>query len=241
MNKYASCERFYRARNIYAGTIAPPADLAIGSAAWVTQLFAIPATDLRKSSNIFMKSVGLYSNFADGLVFKSPAESINLTLIAYATTRTLLYNGIAAWVDATATISALVGTGTTFIADLPGSNYILVGDQYFQTAAGAPPTNFLVNLRQPALSTMPFSALYKLTPIISPPFVTTFSVRQLNTQFKLENFIDVTSLSTTPATDILFLVQPTQDATFLTKTIDASYSGDPVYFDVGIELEITPQ
>jgi hypothetical protein len=89
MNNNGGLERTFVARKVLEHTISPPNNLAIADAEWTDQLFygleginTLSAFQIfNQDANMFIKSIGLYCNFADGLVFHTPEYRINARLI----------------------------------------------------------------------------------------------------------------------------------------------------------------
>lgn len=76
--------RTFLARNVLGPKqIIPPADVTLLESDWLTQLVEFGPQTLDDQSNLLVRRVGLFSNFADGLVFKNPYERFHIQLTAY--------------------------------------------------------------------------------------------------------------------------------------------------------------
>lgn len=247
MNRYGSIEKTFWARNVYQGTfaVAPPADLTILNTDWHQQFLFNKYTLLDAVSintNIFVKNVGVFCNFADGLVFKTEIDVIDLAIQAF------VIAPVAPPVVGTITLSpaSRAVTGVGFAPLLPGSiirsglyTYIVeaIADDNNATLTDFP-KNTLVGAAWAQWGATGPSVVINCT-----------DIRSLNQFIPVERFLSPVAFSVTDPSFLLMLMvfdinqitgTTAHNVTFLTKSIDPAFAGDVVTMDVGITLEYTP-
>lgn len=247
-NKYSSILRTVRARNVYEGVIAPPADLTIVSGDWVQQVLQDRANIQSVQSNFILRRLGIFSNFADGLVFKNANERINVRIFAQAYTRTLLTGTLQTTVGS----KAVTGVGTSFTTEVFTQDILAIpasGDQYsYHIVDGDPADDFNLNLTDYA----EYNAITPAYKLISQPSFVQFNYRhisELNYMYEIDEFFSPLQFATPALTDIVILAAINQsslnfsasDIDFLTKSISTDFVDDVVHFDVVAELEFTRQ
>jgi hypothetical protein len=243
-NKYFSVLRDYVARNIAEETLSPPADLVVDGAGvdfkeqLATHHFI---NNPEEHGNIILKEVAVFSNFADGLVFKSANESIDLNIRAIATKT---------WSDignVSTTLGSKTMTGAGFIANLNPDDIIRIanaGSWYFAIIDSVTDDNN-AELRDYAQITLTAQSGDTLTDSSGDNYIFR-NIRALNTFYKAEYFFTPSTIVTGDLTDLLVVVQPNfnlgtihDDVTFLTKSISTDFEEDAVYFDAILRMEVT--
>jgi len=254
MNKYSSVNRFLRARNVVEATIAPPADFTIAAASWVPQLFTPNRNNdntypvsINNNSNLILKSLGVYSNFADGLVFKTPADRIDVDITVGMYSQ-LTHAGTVTVVQGTKTVT---GLGTNFGGLLSVGSIIRIGDCFYIVASfdGVSPNTILYTTDYIKVSTagVPW---WEMAIGVSPAQDYFYEdISQLNTQFPIDKYCFPSLYGATGATTVLItgkvnlwtsiasVIRSNHDITFMTKSINTAFVGDTAFFDLGIELE----
>lgn len=251
MNKYASQSRVFRARNVVeGGALAPPADFTMTSAMIKTQLLQ-PDRTLNLNGNFNVQQVGVFCNFADGLVFKDARYRLDVLITA----RTFVQagadlTGVLTFDPSTKNVTAPAGTGA-FLAELVAGDYISIIAPGFKEYAivNTITNNDLLALRDyPFLS--PPGLLYtarKLT--ASGGTASAFLIRdisELNYFHACDAFLSPNAFSVAAATDILMTATIQQRVNgggaisipFLTKGIDVAFTND-VFFDIVANVEYT--
>lgn len=71
-NKYSSVSRTMRARVLDNGTISPPTEINPGTINLRVNVLNTNRDYMNPNSNFVIRRIGMFSNFADGLVFKDP-------------------------------------------------------------------------------------------------------------------------------------------------------------------------
>jgi hypothetical protein len=239
MNKYQSLTRSFRARNIVEKTIAPPADLSIASADWVTQIFGAYDFDMNvanvykrpwnKDSSLMLKSYAVYSNFADGLIFKTPSKRIDLQIYNGAFSRGAAITGIQFTAGSKAVTSAVIDLNTVLsVGDFIVSN----AARYYRITSIAG-NGLSATISDYALATSaalaPHETIYPLVPdSLSTQYVAVHDVSQLNVPFMCEQYLNPLTYASTGMTDVLLWCTPvigidTAAATvFITKPMDTA-------------------
>jgi hypothetical protein len=244
VNRYDSTERRIVARNVYEGTIAPPADLSIAAGSWVQQPFHVGYNYLggaiySSEGNLFLKRVGLFSNFADGLVPKTPARSL---IVRIEPGRYFVNPTPAGSVTFTAGSKTVTGIGTTFTADLPAGSIVQSQSNYIYRVASLDGVNpdTVAYLSDYALYTEPGVIYNCLTSAVSAIYALSFGFRTLNEMVPVEKYMPVSSIGAVGTKIILQAAVSSSDGgnmDFLTKSIDSLFAGDTAFFDVQAEIE----
>jgi len=269
MNKYNSYIRTYTARNLlWDGSalqgaaprglhaLNPPNDVIIDQSSvnlyeldLVTGIF--DTTDSghegwKPQSNLSIRRVGLYSNFADGLVFENIEGRMGLTINAN------LFKITAKTGSIVFTKGSNLVTGTGLIAAFPlGFGYVVNG-----LSISVPPLFYARNVHMLyviddtnarisdyAFTTRNMALINTLDVVGSNIFFTLTSVPSLNCMYETDIFFPVSNtvsgynvfLSATPYIDSI-------DSTFNLKTIsiDTGYVDVNISLDAIVEAEITP-
>jgi hypothetical protein len=255
MNAYGSVVRTLSARNVLETVIAPPMSVSVLPADWKGQIFqdtmwvsSIGVPPWLKGSNLILRRVGLFSNFADGLVFATPCQRLRILIEAYPYTLGAQLTGSVSW---PADSKTMTGTLTAFNTELYPGAVVKI------RAGGAPcpilgivetvlsPTSCLMSDYGPGGAN-----LANLVTVIPQPVAAWLvGVSLLNYMHEAERFIPAGVLggnldtfflkaSIVQGSGNLPAVQPVE---FLTKTIDTAFARDSAFFDVVADLEITPR
>jgi hypothetical protein len=253
MNKYGSIEKTFWARNIYQGAFpgVMPADLVIAAADWKPQLFINKLSTIDSigiNTNIFIKNIGLFCNFSDGLVFKSYTDVMDFKVFGFiANPRVPAVTGTLAVSPASKTTTAGAGfAGLAAGSIIKAGNYFYIVDTVNGGGTSITLTDFPKVTQAAGTAWAEWSAL-------SPFFTITISdLRVLNTFMPLERSISpanvVTPASLTSSSVLMLRIDEINDLTgadahdinFLTKSVDPAFASDVVTIDAGITIEYTP-
>jgi len=251
MNQYASSLRSFRARNLFETTITPPNDLTVAYASCKRQVLNRYQPLVNIQSNLLVKRLGVFSNFADGLVFKNNAFPLGVTLSVAAYTRTLL---AASFFNIAAGSKAVAGSGFTGLTN----NTILM----LAVHGSAPSWQYFILDGDPASdNAMTFTdysdttgndpgLMYKLTVVPGSAFFYYSWISELNYMYEIDKFLTPLAYGSAGMTDLVIQVFLNQglgrdyydshDTTFLTKSVDTAFAASAVHFDVVADLEYTP-
>lgn len=253
MNRYASIEKTFFARNVYQGALAAvlPADLVIAAADWKPQLFVNKYSvidPISINSNVFIKQAGIYCNFADGLVFKSFKDVIDIKVFGFIANPRILPAPVTG--NFVGSPASKTVTGTNFNLLSPGS-IIKVGDYFYciDTIAGGGLSSVLTDFPK---ITQGAGSTFEEWVALSPFFTFNLTdLRNLNCMYPVERFISpsnvVAPASLAATSKLLLLVSginaltgmDSHSVTFLTNTIDSTFASADVSFDVGLTIEYT--
>lgn len=265
MNKYTSINRTLRARNIYNTTINPPNDLSLASANFDLQLLtkykdsrstvSIVESYFNENANIIIHSIGVFSNFADGLVFKERDERLDIKLNVVAATRTALTGTVTTAAGST----VLTGVaGTTFDTELVAEDIIMadpaVSPGEYHIIDTTPVAANVGALRDEAKDSEAAITFYRLDPVGSFQYAIT-NISELNKMQDISLLIQPRLFSTSAATELviqatcnragllapfILLAEPDgHNCDFLTKSINATYATDAIHFDIVADVEYT--
>jgi len=270
MNRYSSTGAFLRARNLFEGTIAPPADFTVAAATCKKQLFtqvsplATPAgegpNELNFNSNILIRSIGIYSNFADGLVFKNASNRFDVKIGAANYSASAFLAGSVTFTEGTKQVD---GAGTFFTT---GAIPLVAGDIIKLGTAGPAGGEryYVVDYIDPVLvDTRLFVTDYlKDTiggagrPVVKMIFPVAGSqqnyycedIGEMNMQFPIDKYMYPSLYGGAGGNETIITVElnvihpdyrVAHDTVFMTKSVNVAFAGDPCFFDAGIELEYT--
>lgn len=258
MNNYASSTR-----RIWSGecwdvsgymvtppAIDPPNDFTMASAAYdmLYRVAALNTLTINNNSTVVIHNMGLFCNFADGLVFKEFSQKIFCVIRASIFTVPVApITGTGYVSTATCDSPVLTGVASAFLTDIPLANtYLYTTAGYAAKTCGVPTSNTTVRLH--STYPIPFAApgipWYKLVSMTANTVSRTFEVgKTFNTMVPVELFINPSTLLSTPANVGVLVIETAlyvkQDVVFLTKSIDTAYKTDVVKMNVGLDVECT--
>jgi hypothetical protein len=254
MNQYGSITRTLTARNVLEKSLNPPSTVSVLPADWAPQIFqdGIQSNGTpywMTGSNILLKRIGLFSNFADGLVWNTPSQRLKILIQA------VPYN-IGAVVPGTqhlwaANSKSLFGMGTTYPVDIPAGSIVK------NVTGGAPSPQLGIVMSTPAVGLALMSdygpggdcttTLHLVS--VAGQVISTYllNVSQLNTMYEHEMYMPASVLGGNLTS---FFLKATvlqgngndpalQSMDFLTKTVDPLFAGDIASFDVVADIEMT--
>ena len=263
MNPYNSMLRTLRARNVFEGVMpAIPANLSIAFDDWKPAIFntieggdigapfSVDQTFLNINSNMICKRIGLFSNFADGLVPATATPGVDVIVRVASFTRG---NPASGGMTVTGDPSSKTMTVTAgAIADLSAGDWILLTEgenqlinkdfrEYAQVLSVNVPGGTFDLYDYPKFD-YSNSILLALTAISeSSRFVTQLDIAELNVMNHIDTFFTPAEYSSVAATDIIIFGQvvPNGTSQWFTKSINTAFAGDVLSFDLVGDFEIT--
>ncbi len=187
---------------------------------------------------MIVHELGIFANFADGLVLKTPANRFNAFITVGGYSQGTALTGTVASTIGSKTIT---GVGSLFSAELtPGG--VIEDDLNNMYVVDSITNDLSAELTDYALITRPAGTWYGMSAGGSSTWQT--DITQLNYMFRQERFNSNALFSAAGAQQIGIRVsvqnQDTASAVdFLTKTIDTQYNGDLVIFDAIVDVEFT--
>lgn len=240
MNKYGSANRFLHARNCFEGIVSPPNNLVIAHTDWQEQLFTTLQLQ-NPDANFIIRSLGINSNFADGLIFANPEDRLDIIVTARGLSCDAAITGTVNLTEGDKTLS---GGGTTqFVTDgVSAGDFLLIGGRLYLVASVTDEDN--LELSDYAKLTAATQACRETTVLGSFPFLFE-NVSIFNLMHSVEEFIPLTSLLAASPDSIVITAKVNQDfdatnrhsVTFLTKTISTDFDEDALYIDILGEFE----
>lgn len=243
-NKYGSITRTFILRNWYEDTLNPGTDVVLPSPVSMgvasNRFFPYFTRDTNKDTNYVVSRVGVFSNFADGLVLKNPADRIDVALSFSAYLEKESYSLNFTYGSKAVTLAAGTtgwGAGTlqqVLVSELPGrpgatARYIDATDaangvlnDYWDQPSGA---RTCKNLQ-----------------FVDGSTFLRFGLSALNCMINLNEFAQPFVFSTAQNYDAITLGGALNDdhtATFLTNIIDSSFADEKVIFDIVADVEFT--
>lgn len=255
-NKYASTCKLYTAPHMVADkTLSPPSDFSLAPAECYEGVVDVQPGEWNVNSRLIVREVGIFSNFADGLVFKNIYEKMSLKLTA----TTLSTDHVLAG-TATTTLNArgIVGAGTSWNT---GADQLVPGDVVLVTTPNTSQycvVNTVTNDTNITFTQYPKMASGNVTlTLLSRPAATLQdktgfrNISALNTFYDIDWFINP-RIATNDHQPVIFVKinsgfdvagQPPSisqhSTTFLTKSISTDFADDHVSFDVLFKCEVT--
>lgn len=253
-NKYGSNLRTYTARNLVWNVepstppipynINAPVDLGIAAAGMLPVFYKAQfplGFDWNRNSRIAVKRVGIFCNFADGLVQKMNTNRLSLYVVIGT------YGQVAIGSN---TIS--LSRGSNIITG-PDLSSIQDGTILFDTIHKIPyyvtrlPGNLPneVYLTDYAIDDFEDESIQKLDPGYEQYFNIS-NIATLNTMYEAEISFPLTPPADDPFQHLFVSCRLVIDGVyespyaFYTKSINPSFNGSPVCFDSVVELEVTP-
>jgi len=237
-NEYDREVRQFCAPAIAAEVLAPPADLTISTQP--SPSFLIPGGTVSPESILKLRRIGVFSNFADGLVFKNPEEYLTPVVRLYGvlTPSPVVYTGA---YTSTAGSKVIAGDFT----GVPASSVIR-----FVPSAAALPTVYQIaslpgtgaNVTVVGYVPAGTGTYTVMTATVAGEVYRQYGIRTLNVLEEVNEVLDPGVNALEDAEDVVLFCQLNETGTdFLTKTIGVTFADDTAYFDGVIELEYTPQ
>ena len=245
-NLYSSTVRRFISSPLNVDTIAPPADYTVAAGSYSSFMYTKgPAIALQPllnpDSNLIIHNIGLFCNFADGLVFKTPIPFI-MQLRAETYNRDAVLPLLTGVVSATAGEQKITGGGTTlFNAELAAGDVIVLN--------GMPIRIDSVTNDDEAITVEYIPLTVASEPFIQKLAVTgadnseTMFVSTLNDMYPTTSFINPVALYASPSAFIFLrgLFKNDINMDFLTKSVDTAFDGDLVYWTVQADIEFTQE
>jgi len=236
-NKYFSILRQFRVPNVLdEETLAPPADITNLGVAYY-QIADIPPGTISPQSKVVVRRVGIFSNFADGLVFKEPFGNFQATIKLYGA-KVLAGGRTGTYANPYGSKTVVGLTGS--IDGIPSNGIIKLDDgragQYGIVEYGGVGNTLLQNY-----ATVNAGAFTEMQGVAGSEKLRIFGIRTLNELQEVNEFLDPGVDILTTATDVLLAATIDNAPDLLTKSIDASFAGEKVTFDLVVELEYTAQ
>lgn len=251
-NLYNSSVYHITARNVLEKSINPPVNLTIDADpvefVWQIARDTHGNTNVwNKNTNMFIREVGIFCNFADGLVFQTALNGFEIQLFYAPVYKSAALAGNATF-DTTA-LKNVTGVGDSFSTDFIKHDIILDANDYPYLVAETPLVDNSLDVTD-YIRADSGGDYYKASFNFTLPVALLTDIRQLNTMYTLNKYVDVASqialISPTLQTPDLALlivdlhaVNTDEDISFLTKSVSTDFVGDPVIFDVILGVEFT--
>lgn len=248
MNSYGSSIRTFTARNVLE-TVMPlsPAALTIAVNDWVPQIFETGqrtgtggTSQIIQASNLILRRIGLFCNFADGLIFRTPYANpvITITAVPYSVSATP-FTGT---VNVLATSKSVDGVGTQFITEgLVAGSVIRIGGRLYTLAANPSAETGLGCLTLTDYAHTANNASVYQVNVNAQVWSGAFRwINNLNYMYERESFSAISLLAGNLSNYFLRAsVSQAASADYMTNTVDTSFEDAPVIFDVVADFEIT--
>lgn len=244
INKYGSVLRTYIIRNMYEDALASGVDIVIPAGAPPLRTAPQFTIDMNPQTNISIDKIGVFSNFADGLVFKNPYDRIDVTVdtvafqnMSNSYTLQFTYGSKAV----TTTIGApgwTIGIETAIAITDPETGRITVMN-IMPTAVDA---GDLEDYWMYTTAQVQCNALQPVS--IDNPIEQFHTISTLNCMYNFSKFEEPFLFSGGNPYDYVALraslnYWSPHTTTFLTNSIDPAFDGNTVTFDLVLDIEFT--
>lgn len=247
-NEYASVVSLVSAINVFEGTINPPNAFSMPRANIVPQPVYEPLQRPSKDTNIFVRRMGIFSNFADGLVFGKNASRIGARLLATTFQKDETVSGTITFTrDSKAITSGDIDLTTIeYMREINASN----PSQWFYidaatAAAGA--ANLFNYSRLDGAKAVPGAVEVLSGSFSNGVAISVYDIPALNTMVDVNYLLTPSEVSTAAGMsswDYIGLFGSIDldgtDMSFLTKSISTAFASDDITFDLVAEIEYTP-
>lgn len=192
------------------------------------------------NNNLIIRNVGIYSNFADGLVPKDRNGELSVTVTAFGFQKSTQLTGTLTFVRGSVNV---LGIGTLFTTELTPGEFIYdpTTGQGIIVQTITDNLNFIARNIPTITPSTPID-MYK---VVQNGFDIqgAWRIQNLNEMIVVDQFM-TPSLWATSASDITVLMarinvisSTLNTFTWLTKSIDTSFSGDEVTLDIALDIE----
>jgi hypothetical protein len=238
-NRYGSVLRSFTIRNIYEAVLTTGTDIVIPQNQ-LNRTVSDFSYNTHQETNFIARKIGIFSNFADGLVWKNPADRADLTtdflVFEYADSYTVNVTYGSRAITASAAVWPAL-TNISIAIDLPNN---LTGVFIISTATTS--TGTLEDYW--SYPTNPNLAARNLTQIGAFETWTMKNLSLLNCMYEYNEFAQPFVIGQGNSYDIIAMrvalnADTNHTTTFMTNTIDSSYDSEKVYFDIVTEIEFT--
>lgn len=220
----------------YDNVISPPNDFTLPESAITNNFyFRLDQNFIDENTNYRIRNIGVFSNFADGLVPKNPGFNIKVSFGIQGYEYDSDVTGTSTPVPGSKIVT---GVGTNYTAELSVNDTITEGRYLYHVASVD--SNTQITLREYVQDDSFSTSLDKLSFTAASSSVITDIPVVLNAMHPVEEFIPVEFFSSTP-TYIGFYgrLSHVGDIDFLTKSISTDYDGDSCFFDIYADVEYT--
>lgn len=239
-NKYFGVQRQFLAKGVYSAAINPPNNFTVPTVAgFATTIVDIDQESIDPDTNVILTEVGLFSNFADGLVLGQACQRLLLGFTARAFRDDPTVGDLQGAVTINTCSKAVTGAGAAFDTELADGDYFAVGSWVYKVD-GNPAGANLMNIAYWPPQNHSGSTGTKLQQVGTQTF-RRVEITDLNMMVPVNEFLTPALFSSTAVTKMAIEVSFLQgvDLIFLTKSIDTSYADDPCFFDVRLGIEYT--
>jgi hypothetical protein len=194
---------------------------------------------LNPDSNLIVHNIGLFCNFADGMVFKTPIP-IHMALRAETYNRDAVLPLLTGVISATAGTQAISGGGTTFFAtELAAGDVIVLNGMPLRIFHVTDDDNAETYEYIPV--TVAAEMFVQKLSVTGADNTETMFISTLNDMYPATSFVHPVALYALPSAYIFLrgLFKTDINFDFLTKSVDTSFDGDLVYWTVQADVEFT--
>lgn len=258
-NPYSATNRIFVARNVlHEKTISPPNDLTVAPADLRTVALGILPFQLNPNSRIVVRRVGVFCNFADGLVFKNQHQRLDISARGIGITNSSALTATATTALNSRTLTG-VGTGDDpTLADGDLLQIVKSSPARFQylVVDGAPAAASTDVTQFPLFASAGNVTVNKLTIGGSEDRDGIIQINTLNVMHDWNWFVDPGTFNVTSISNIAILMSMNEnieiggggvgnltvdehDTVFLTKSISTDFDGDSVWMDIVTECDVT--
>lgn len=230
-NKYFGVVRQFVAKDVYHDTISPPSDFQISANGFTTTMVDMDQGSVDSNTNLIVTDVGLFCNFADGFVRKTPCERVYVQFNIKAFAEDSALTGL---ITIAACDKTVTGAGTSFDTELADNDYFAQGRYVYKVDGNPGAANSMEMHWWPVRNAAGVAAV-KLTEVGSlAVFVDPIEITELNCMVPVNNYALPSLFSSVAANRLVLeatVVNPST-LTYLTKSVCTDFADDTAFFDV---------
>jgi hypothetical protein len=236
---YNSIRKIHISQAMQENTLVAATNISIPPLDWEDVLFDVYYREYNHLSNLRIHNIGIFSNFADGLVILNPETPLQVGYTVKRMTESAVLSGT---VNCTPSNKTVTGIGTVFTAE------ISAGDVLCEETLGKPlpigivdsvTNNTSLELTSYPLYISSGNPIVKLTE--DSQSTEYINVDTFNQMYRMEDYINPADLS--GSGEIISIQARVDHLATLDLARDAiasDFDGDTVFFTVHADLEYTP-
>lgn len=243
---YNSIKKRLISQSVYETVLVAGADITIPTSGFESALLRIPIGEYNHFSNIRVHNVGIFSNYADGLVFKNPYSFISAGFRFYRMGAEPFSGDITYDMND----KTVTGAGTTFTTQVFPNDVLVQYSGSISGNYGLSPVGVVksitndTSLELTSYPVTPNNVLINsgvLTPLLDSKS-RTIDISTLNQMYTLGDYINPADVYGDGEYIILRSeISIDEDLVFLRDAIGAAYDGETVSFEIHLDIEYTPR
>lgn len=243
-NKYFSKVRTLIFKNFFSGTMTVGSDFVVAMDGDNDRFIWLNQNEINEQTNGILKRLMITSNFADGLVWKTPCQAFILVLAARAFANNTALAGTVTFHGGT---NNMTGVLTSFTTEAPVGTRIYDGsNNIYEVATVANDTTATVRECIPLQTISPTAGQAYNLSLVGETQLRPINVQSLQTWYEADEFFRPSIFSGATADHWTLELLPRNPETvpgieFMTDSINTAFDQATVFFDLLVDMEYTPE